>query len=122
VITELIPIIQRTLKISEPITFPTPISYFFLTIAATVAASSGKEVPAATIVAPIAHSDTQKYCAINTAAFTTISDESTRTQRLAISFVVLRTIHSLFSDEFLFLFKNNETKKRSKSTPRKITQ
>ena len=60
VMTELIPIIPKILKISDPITFPTPISYLFFIIAATVAAISGKLVPAATIVAPIAHSEIQK--------------------------------------------------------------
>jgi hypothetical protein len=64
VITEEIQIIHKTLKISEPITFQTPISYLFLIIAASVAAISGRLVPAATIVAPIAHSDTQACCAI----------------------------------------------------------
>lgn len=54
-----IPIIQRILNISDHITFHTHISYFFLIIAAKVAAISGKLVPAAIIVAQIAHSDTQ---------------------------------------------------------------
>jgi hypothetical protein len=40
-------------------------------MAAIVAAISGKLVPAATIVAQIARSDTQKICATYTAAFTT---------------------------------------------------
>jgi hypothetical protein len=40
-------------------------------MAATVAAISGKLVPAATIVAPIAHSEIPKICAIYTAAFIT---------------------------------------------------
>jgi hypothetical protein len=57
--TDEIPIIQRMLNISDPITFPIHISYFFLIIAASVAATSGSDVPAATIVAQIAHSDTQ---------------------------------------------------------------
>jgi hypothetical protein len=64
VITEDIQMIHKTLKISEPITFQTPISYLFLIIAASVAAISGRLVPAATIVAPIAHSDTQACSAI----------------------------------------------------------
>lgn len=108
VITELIHIIHNTLKISEPTTFQTHISYFFLAIAATVAANSGSEVHAATMVAHIAHSDTQKYCAIKTAAFTTKSDERTSTQRLAINFVKLSNIPNLFSEEFLFLLKKRE--------------
>ena len=58
VITDEIQTIQRMLNISEPITFHTHISYFFLIIAAKVAAISGKLVHAAIIVAQIAHSDT----------------------------------------------------------------
>jgi hypothetical protein len=63
-ITELIQTIHKTLNISDPITFQTHISYFFLAIAAMVAAISGRLVPAATIVAQIARSETPKICAI----------------------------------------------------------
>ncbi len=45
---------------SDPITFPTHMSYFFFIRAANVAATSGKLVPAAIIVAQIARSDTHK--------------------------------------------------------------
>jgi hypothetical protein len=58
VITEEIQTIHKILNMSEPITFHTHISYFFLIIAAKVAAISGKLVHAAIIVAQIAHSDT----------------------------------------------------------------
>jgi hypothetical protein len=61
VITDEIPIIHRILKISDQTTFHTHISYLFLIIAANVAATSGRDVQAATIVAHIARSDTQKY-------------------------------------------------------------
>jgi len=61
VIIEEIPIIHRILNISDHITLPIHISYFFLTIAANVAATSGNDVQAATIVAQIAHSDTQRF-------------------------------------------------------------
>ena len=122
VIMALIPIIPKILKISDPTTFPTPISYFFLAIAAIVAASSGKEVQAATIVAHIAHSETQKYCAINTAALTTKSEERTSTPRLAMSLVRVKSIHNLFSEECLSLLKNKETKNIIRRTERKTIQ
>ena len=61
VITADIQIIQSILNISDHITFHTHISYFFLIIAANVAATSGREVHAAMIVAQIAHSETQKF-------------------------------------------------------------
>lgn len=60
VIIEEIQIIHKILNISDHTTFPIHISYFFFTIAAKVAATSGKEVHAAIIVAQIAHSETQK--------------------------------------------------------------
>lgn len=52
------------LKISDQITLPTHMSYFLFIIAATVAAISGRLVHAATIVAPIAHSEIPNCCAI----------------------------------------------------------
>ena len=61
VITADIQIIQSILNISDHITFHTHISYFFLIIAAKVAATSGREVHAAMIVAHIAHSETQRF-------------------------------------------------------------
>jgi hypothetical protein len=61
VITADIQIIQSILNISDHITFHTHISYFFLIIAAKVAATSGREVHAAIIVAHIAHSETQRF-------------------------------------------------------------
>ena len=60
VITEEIQIIHNMLNMSDHTTFPTHISYLFLIIAANVAATSGREVHAAIIVAQIAHSETQK--------------------------------------------------------------
>jgi hypothetical protein len=56
-----IQIIHNILNISDQITFPTHISYFFFIIAAKVAATSGREVHAAMIVAHIAHSETQRF-------------------------------------------------------------
>jgi hypothetical protein len=61
VITEEIQIIHNILNISDHTTFPIHISYFFLIIAAKVAATSGREVHAAIIVAQIAHSETQRF-------------------------------------------------------------
>lgn len=55
VIIEDIPTIHNILNISDPITFHTHISYFFLIIAVSVAAISGRLVHAAIIVAQIAH-------------------------------------------------------------------
>lgn len=62
-------------------------------MAATVAATSGKLVPAATIVAPIARSETPNICAIYTAAFITWCDAKTRSHKLAISFIIVSHIH-----------------------------
>ena len=59
-ITALTQIIQRVLKIFDHTRLATHISYFFLTIAVIVVANSGKLVPAAIIVAQIAHSDIHK--------------------------------------------------------------
>jgi hypothetical protein len=122
VITDEIQIIHRILKISDPITLPIHISYFFFIIAASVAATSGREVHAATMVAQIARSDTPNVCAIKTAAFTTKSEESTRIHRLASNFVQFNTIPSLFSEEFLFLFKKIETRYHRSNTTRYIIQ
>ena len=64
VIIEEIQIIHNILNISDHTTFPIHISYFFFTIAAKVAATSGNEVHAAMIVAQIARCDIQKTSAI----------------------------------------------------------
>ena len=122
VITAEIPIIHRILKISDPTTFPTHISYFFLIIAASVAATSGSDVQAATIVAQIAHSETQNVCAINTAAFTTKSEDITKIHRLASSFVQFSNIQSLFSDDLGFFLKKREIKNHIRSTHKNIHQ
>ena len=61
VIPEEIQIIHNMLNISDHTTFPTHISYLFFIIAAKVAATSGREVHAAIIVAQIAHSETQRF-------------------------------------------------------------
>ena len=78
---------------SDHITLPTHISYFFFRIAATVAAISGKLVPAATIVAHIAHSDIPNCCAMKIAAETMRSDEITSNQRLASSLIKFNNFH-----------------------------
>ena len=103
VITDDIPIIHRILNISDHITFQTHISYFFFIIAAKVAATSGKDVHAATIVAQIAHSETQKFWAIKTAACTTKSEERTNIPKLASNFAVFKIIHKSFSFDFHLL-------------------
>ena len=102
VIIEEIQFIQSILNISDPITFHTHISYFFLIIAAKVAAISGKLVPAAMIVAQIAHSEIQIVVATYTAEATITSDDSINSQILAIIFVILSNIQ--FSCSFLLFF------------------
>ena len=102
VIIEEIQTIQRILNISDQITFPTHISYFFLIIAAKVAAISGRLVPAAIIVAQIAHSDTQMAVATYTADATMMSDDITKSPILAIILVILSNIQ--FSSSFLLCF------------------
>ena len=101
-ITEDIHAIPSILNISDQITFPTHISYFFLIIAANVAAISGKLVPAAIMVAPIAHCDIQSCSATNTAESTMTSADITSSQILAMSFVIFS--HILFFSASPFLF------------------
>lgn len=112
VITEEIHIIHNILNISDHTTFPIHISYFFFTIAAKVAATSGSEVHAAIIVAQIAHSETQKCWAINTAEFTTKSDAITRTHILASNFAKFKIIHNSRSDHLPFFFLNEDITKK----------
>jgi hypothetical protein len=56
-IVALTQIIHNVLKMLDHTKLATHISYFFFTIAVIVVANSGKLVPAAIIVAQIAHSD-----------------------------------------------------------------
>ena len=55
-ISDVIPRIKKILKILEPTIFPTAISDFFFRAATIEVASSGRDVPAATIVSPITRS------------------------------------------------------------------
>jgi len=103
VITAEIQTIQRILNISEPITFHTHISYFFLIIAARVAAISGRLVHAAIIVAQIAHSDTHITVATYTAEATIISEDIISNPILEIILVILSKIQFSCSI-LLFLF------------------
>ena len=64
-----------------------------------VVANSGKLVHAAIIVAPIAHSDIHKVWATNTAESTTASEANINNHKLAISFVIFKSIH--FDVEFI---------------------
>ncbi len=116
VITEEIQTIQRILNISDPITFPTHISYFFLIIAAKVAAISGKLVPAAIIVAQIAHSDTQIAVATYTAAATIISDDIIKSPILAIIFVTFNSIQVSSSFLLCFFLLNIDKENKNRST------
>ena len=113
VITEEIQMIHNMLNISDHTTFPTHISYLFLMIAAKVAATSGREVHAATIVAQIAHSETQRFWAIKTAEFTTKSDAITRAQILASNFAKFKIIHNSRSDHLPFFFLNEDMRKKT---------
>lgn len=112
VIIEEIQMIHNILNISDHTTFPIHISYFFFTIAAKVAATSGSEVHAAIIVAQIAHSETQKCWAINTAEFTTKSEAITKTHILASNFAKFKIIHNSRSDHLPFFFLNEDIMKK----------
>ena len=68
---ELTPRMKKILKMFDPIMLPTAMSLFFFTAATTDVASSGKEVPAATIVNPISFSLTPSAVAMSTADVTT---------------------------------------------------
>ena len=122
VIIEEIQTIQRILNISDPITFPTHISYFFLIIAANVAAISGRLVHAAIIVAQIAHSDTHKVVATYTAAATIISDDIIKSPILAIILVMLSNIHVSSSFLLCFFLLNIDKEKRNRSTHMNIIE
>ena len=67
------PKIKRMLNTLDPTTFPTAISSSFFLAAASDVASSGSEVPHATMVSPIRVSDTPKNPAKSTAPSTTQS-------------------------------------------------
>jgi hypothetical protein len=110
------------LNISEPITFHTHISYFFFIIAAKVAAISGKLVPAAIIVAQIAHSDTHITVATYTAASTIKSDDITKSPILAIIFVTLSNIQFSCSILLFLLLLNIESQNKNRSTHINITE
>ena len=121
VIIEEIQIIHNILNISDHTTLPIHISYFFLTIAAKVAATSGREVHAAIIVAQIAHSETQKCWAINTAELTTKSEDITKIHKLASNFAKFKIIHSSRSDHLHFFFlKDDMIKKITKVNKNQI--
>lgn len=116
VMTEDIHTIQRILNISDQITFPTHISYFFFTIAANVAATSGKLVHAAIIVAQIAHSDTHKVWAMKTAESTTKSEDMTNNHILATNLVQFKNIQFFDSFEFHNFLNNIEIVNPTKMT------
>ena len=114
--------IQRILNISDPITFQTHISYFFLIIAAKVAAISGKLVHAAIIVAQIAHSDTHSAVATYTADATIISEDIIKSHILAIILVIFNNIHVSCSLLLCFFLLNTDRKNRNRSTHINITE
>lgn len=92
-IVALTQIIHKVLNIFDHTRLATHISYFFFIIAVIVVANSGKLVHAAIIVAPMAHSDIHKVWAINTAQSTITSEAITKSQILAINFVMFKSIH-----------------------------
>ncbi len=116
VITEEIQIIQRILNISDHITFPTHISYFFLMIAAKVAAISGKLVPAAIIVAQIARSEIHITVATYTADATIASDDITKSQILAIILVIFSNIQVSCSFLLCFFLLNIDKENKNNRT------
>jgi hypothetical protein len=67
----IIPLIERTSRILEPITFPIAISLFFLIAATIDVTNSGKDVPAATMVQAIIFSLSPNILAIDTLSITT---------------------------------------------------
>jgi hypothetical protein len=93
-----------------------------LKIAARVAAISGKLVPAAIIVAQMAHSDTHITVATYTAEATITSDDIINNPILAIILVMLSNIQ--FSCSFLlcFFLLNIETQNKIRITHIKITE
>ena len=97
--------IHNVLNIFDQTRLATHISYFFLTIAVIVVASSGRLVPAAIIVAQMAHSDIHKTWAMNTAESTITSDAITKSHILATNFVMFKSIHfdASFAIGILFL-------------------
>jgi len=66
-----IPSTRRVLNIFEPTMFPIAMSACFLYAAIPEAASSGSDVPIATIVSPIIDSESPKISAMCVAPFTT---------------------------------------------------
>ena len=75
-ITNVRPITAKILNKLEPRIFPTAISDSPFEAATSEVASSGIDVPRATIVIPIAREDTPKYLAIEIAPLTNKSDPS----------------------------------------------
>jgi len=122
VITAEIQTIQRILNMSEPITFHTHISYFFLIIAAKVVAISGKLVHAAIIVAQIAHSDIHITVATYTAEATMISDDIISNPILEIILVILSSIQFSCSILLFLLLLNIERQNRNRITHINITE
>ena len=122
VITEEIQTIHKILNISDHITFHTHISYFFLIMAAKVAAISGKLVPAAIIVAQIAHSDTHITVATYTAEATMISDDIISNPILEIIFVIFSSIQFSCSILLFLFLLNIERQNRNIITHIKILE
>ena len=69
------------LKMLLPTTLPTAMSRSPLIVASTDVASSGSDVPAATIVRPITSSESPKLSAISTALSTIQFEPTTRSTR-----------------------------------------
>ena len=65
-IVDVTPNTHKILKILDPIIFPIDIALCFLYAAIAEVASSGRDVPKATMLIPITTSDIPKYLAIKT--------------------------------------------------------
>jgi hypothetical protein len=87
-----------------------------LIIAAKVAAISGKLVPAAIIVAHIAHSDTHIAVATYTADATIMSDDIIKRPILAIIFVILSNIQVSCSLLLCLFLLNIDRENKNKRT------
>ena len=77
------PRIKNMLKMFDPTTLPTAISFCFFMVATTDVTSSGREVPTDAMVKPIILSSILKACAMSIAEFTTNVPPSTIAPRLS---------------------------------------
>lgn len=94
------PITNRMLAILDPITLPTTISEVPLLTAVIEVASSGSEVPKATIVTPIINGAIPKDNPISSADLTNQSDALSNTPRLTMKRIIYISNESIPEDYF----------------------